>query len=65
MVPATVSRHDLALAAIALSLVTAAVLGVVSSLGLPVALGAGSIPATGSLGYALFYRPPGERTDGE
>lgn len=56
----SVSRHDLLLAAIALPLMIAGVVGALLPVGMPLALGAGSVPATGSMGYALFYRPPGE-----
>lgn len=52
------SRYDLLLAAIAMSLVAALLVGVLSPVGTVIALGAGSIPATGTVGYALFYRPP-------
>jgi hypothetical protein len=52
------SRHDLSLVGIAASLVAGVLAGVVFPVGMPVALGAGSIPASGTLGYALFYRPP-------
>ncbi len=55
---AGLSHHDVSLAGIALPLVVAALVGAVSSVGMVTALGAGSIPAFGSLGYALFYRPP-------
>jgi len=59
-----VTRHDWLLATIAVSLVVAAVVGVLFPVGLPVALGVGSVPASGSVGYALFYRPPvGRRGD--
>lgn len=56
----TVSRHDLSLAGIALPLVVAALLGALLPVGMGVALGAGSVPASGSIWYALFYRPPGD-----
>ena len=56
----SLTRHDLLLAGIALSLVLAAMLGVLLPVKLPLALGAGSVPATGGMGYALFYRPPVE-----
>lgn len=53
-----VTRYDLVLAAIAVPMVVAGLVGVVSSLAISTALAAGSLPATGSLGYALFYEPP-------
>jgi hypothetical protein len=56
---AGITRHDLSLAAIAVPLLVATVAGATLPVGLPVALGAGSVPASGGLGYALFYRPPG------
>ncbi len=55
-----VSRHDASLAGIAVPLALAAVVGALSPVGMATALGAGSVPASGSLGYALFYRPPGK-----
>jgi hypothetical protein len=58
MAASGLSRHDLSLAGIAASLVAALLAGALSPVGMSVALGAGSIPATGTLGYALFYRPP-------
>ena len=51
---------DLVLVAIALPLVVASLVGVLYSVQLAVAMGAGSIPASGTIGYALFYRPPAE-----
>ncbi|MFT4921809.1 MAG: hypothetical protein ACI8XM_001016 [Haloarculaceae archaeon] len=56
-----VTRHDLLLAAIAVSLALGALFGALLPVGMPVALGAGSVPATGSMGYALFCRPPTEK----
>jgi len=53
-----VSRHDVLLAAIGLSMLVAGVAGLVLSVPLAVALAAGSVPASGGVGYALFYRPP-------
>jgi len=55
-----VSRHDASLAGIAAPLAVAALVGALSPVGMAAALGAGSVPAFGSLGYALFYRPPVE-----
>jgi hypothetical protein len=54
------SRHDLLLAAIAVPLVLAGVVAAVLPVGMVAALGAASVPATGSVGYALFYNPPVE-----
>jgi hypothetical protein len=59
----SLTRHDILLAAIALPLVVAGALGAVLPVGMSLALGAGSVPATGSMGYALFYRPPGQHTN--
>jgi hypothetical protein len=55
-----VTRHDASLVGIAAPLAVAAAVGALSPVGMTTALGAGSIPASGSLGYALFYRPPVE-----
>ncbi|WP_058992810.1 hypothetical protein [Haloarcula sp. CBA1127] len=49
---------DLVLASIALSMLLASLGAVVTSLSFVTALSAGSLPATGSIGYALFYNPP-------
>lgn len=55
----SVSRYDLQLALIALPLAIAGLLGAVSSLAMSTALAMGSVPASGSVGYALFVeRPP-------
>jgi len=59
--PATLTTADLVLASIAIALALAAFGAVVTSLSVAVAMAAGSVPATGSIGYALFYNPP---TDG-
>lgn len=56
--PVGLSRADLALAGIAIPLLVAGLFGFLSSVGIAVALGAGSLPASLSMGYALFYRPP-------
>jgi hypothetical protein len=45
------------LALIPVPLVVGVVAGVLSSLSLAVAVGAGSLPATGLVGYALFSHP--------
>jgi hypothetical protein len=55
-----ISRHDASLVGIALPLALWALVGALSPVGMAMALGAGSVPASGTLGYALFYRPPGE-----
>ena len=57
----TLSTADLVLASIALVMTVAAFGAVATSVSVAVAMAAGSIPATGSIGYALFYNPP---TDG-
>lgn len=58
---APLSPADLVLASIAIAMSLAVFGAVVTSLSVAVAMTAGSIPATGSIGYALFYNPP---TDG-
>lgn len=55
---AGLTRYDLSLVGIAVPLVAGAVAGALSPVGLSVALGVGCVLALGSLGYALFYRPP-------
>ncbi|QSG08012.1 hypothetical protein [Halapricum desulfuricans] len=52
------SPADWLLALIPAPLVIGAAVGVVSSLSLATAIGAGSVPATGLVGYALFGLPP-------
>jgi hypothetical protein len=55
-----VSRHDASLACIATSLAVGALVGSLFSVAMPVALGAGSVPAAGSLGcleHRLLWRP--------
>jgi hypothetical protein len=54
----SVSRYDLQLAAIALPLALAGVLGAISTLPMPTALAMGSVPASGGVGYALVSDPP-------
>jgi hypothetical protein len=58
---APLSPADFVLASIAIAMSLAAFGAVATSLSVAVAMAAGSIPATGSIGYALFYNPP---TDG-
>ena len=53
-----VSRHDASLACIATSLAVGALVGALLPVAMSIALGASSLPAAGSLGYVLFYRPP-------
>jgi len=55
---ASLSPADFVLVSIALVMALAAFGAVVTSLSVAVAMAAGSIPATGSIGYALFYNPP-------
>lgn len=52
------STADLVLASIAIVMSLAAFGAVATSLSVVVAMAAGSVPATGSIGYALFYNPP-------
>ena len=54
----SLATADLVLVAIALPLVVASLVGVLYSVRLALAVGAGSVPACGTLGYALFYDPP-------
>lgn len=54
----TLETADLVLAGIAMPLLIAAVVVLLTSIGVAVGLGAASIPASGTLGYALFYSPP-------
>jgi hypothetical protein len=63
-VPSAVTRHDLLLALIAAPLAVGAFLALAFPISLRVALAAGSLPAGGGLGYALFFRPPAA-ADGE
>lgn len=60
MVPGELATADLVLVAMALPLLLASLAGLVSSVQFGLALGAGSLPAGGTLGYALFYDPPAE-----
>lgn len=57
------TRHDLLLAAIATPLVIAGLLAATVSLPASYLLGAGSVPASVGLGYALFYRPPDDAAE--
>lgn len=52
------AHADLVLAGILLPLLAAAGAAVLTPLATVVALLAGAVPATGTLGYALFYAPP-------
>jgi hypothetical protein len=52
------SRYDLLLAAIALVMTVAGVAGALTSLAMSTALAAGSVPAGGTVGYALFVAAP-------
>lgn len=58
MVSGELATADLVLVAMALPLLVASLTGLVSSIQLGLAMGAGSLPASGTLGYALFYDPP-------
>ena len=49
---------DLLLAGIALPLLVAFAAVLVTSIGVALAFGAASLPASGTLGYALFFSPP-------
>ncbi|MEF8852051.1 MAG: hypothetical protein V5A44_08350 [Haloarculaceae archaeon] len=50
---------DAVLAVIPASLLVATLAAAAFPLALGTALALGSLPATGSIGYALFYDPPG------
>jgi hypothetical protein len=50
---------DVVLALIPIPLVLGVLAAVVSSLSLTVAVGAGSVPASGLVGYAMFCTPVG------
>ncbi|MFB6087603.1 MAG: hypothetical protein ABEJ85_03690 [Haloarculaceae archaeon] len=54
----SLSTADAVLAVIPAWLVVAALVGAAFSLSLWTILAAGSVPATGTIGYALFYNPP-------
>ncbi len=54
----SLSQYDLLLAAIVLPLVLASVAGALLPVEMVSALTAGSVPSSGSMGYALFYNPP-------
>jgi hypothetical protein len=54
----SVSRYDLLLAMIALPVALAGVVGAVTTLAMSTALAAGSVPASGGIGYALFVEQP-------
>lgn len=56
----TFGRHDLSLLVIGFSLLVGALLGILSGVTVHQSLLAGSVPATGCVGYTLFYRPPVE-----
>lgn len=52
------THADLVLAGIALPLLVAGGATVLSSVSAVVALAAGALPSTATLGYALFFAPP-------
>lgn len=52
------SIHDAILAVIPAIMVLATLAGAVLSWSWATALAVGSVPATGTIGYALFYNPP-------
>lgn len=54
----TFGRHDLSLLVIGFSLLVGVLVGLLSGVTVPQSLLAGSVPATGCVGYTLFYRPP-------
>ncbi|MFB6074719.1 MAG: hypothetical protein ABEJ89_06875 [Haloarculaceae archaeon] len=54
MVLDSLAVPDLLLAAVAVLMVVASVAGALLPVGMSTALAAGSVPATGTIGYALF-----------
>lgn len=62
MFPGEVSlaTADLVLLVMAVPLLLATLIAVAFSVQFGVAMGAGSVPASGTLGYALFYDPPAD-----
>ncbi|MEF8812297.1 MAG: hypothetical protein V5A55_00525 [Halovenus sp.] len=53
------TRHDVSLVFIGLVFLIGAAVAFSSSVGVPTALAGASVLASGSVGYALFYSPPG------
>ena len=53
-----VSVHDAILALIPVIMLAAALVGAVLSWSWGMAMAIGSVPASGTIGYALFYNPP-------
>jgi len=60
MLGVDLATADVVLLSIALSMLLASAVAFVLPVGLASALGLGSLPASGSVGYALFYDPPVE-----
>ena len=58
------SRYDLLLAAVALPMALAGAVGAFTSLAMSTALAAGSLPAGGTVGYALFVAAPTAEREG-
>ncbi len=58
------SVHDAVLALIPAILVAATLAGAVLSWSWVTALAVGSVPASGTIGYALFYNPPDGASEG-
>jgi len=52
------SGHDVVLAVIPASLLLAGAVGALLSPSMGVMLTLGAVPASGTVGYALFYNPP-------
>jgi len=57
------SVHDAILALIPAIMVLATLAGAMLSWSWATALAVGSVPATGTIGYALFYNPPADIGD--
>jgi len=57
----SMSTPDLVLSLIPGPLIVAYLVAMLSTITLPVALAAGSLPAAGLVGYALFWEPPVEK----
>lgn len=58
MTERSLSRYDCLLAVIPALLVFAALVSVLIPVGIDTALGVGSVPAFGTVAYALFHEPP-------
>jgi len=55
----TLTRHDVSLAFIGAVFLLGTLVALFSSVGVPTAFAGAALLASGSVGYALFYSPPG------